>query len=917
MNRIDIVGDAAGSRPLFQHRLHEDRWTPPRATYRLQLTKDFPFAAARETAPHLARLGISHVYLSPILAARPGSGHAYDVVDHDRLNPELGTEAEFIRMATNFRHHGLGILLDIVPNHMGIGPDNPRWMELLTWGPRARNADFFDIDWRPPQPHLVGRVMLPVLDRPLGEALADGGITLDFDGEAFIARQGCQFWPLTPPSYALILAEALGHDDELVRGFGALDRIEGREAPYRAARRLQSDLAERTGAHRAIEAALAVFQADPARLRTLLDRQCWHLEDWRKAASEINYRRFFAINDLAAIRVEREPVFETSHRLILRFVEDGLIDGLRIDHIDGLADPKRYLERLARAMTARGRHPFILVEKILAPDEALPSTWPVMGSTGYDRIRPIERLFLDPPGIADIVRRYRDFTGRRTEPASLVRAAKERFLDQEYASELDRLARKARGIAATKDEFQALSAETIAAGFRSVIAVLPIYRTYIDRVGGSDTDRIRLATAIDGADLTDATLERFFRFLLLEQSFEQQVLDTIILFQQLSGPAMAKGLEDTVFFQHVPLLALNEVGGEADHEPGDVGEFHAYCAAEAKTHPDALIAGSTHDTKRGEDARARLLCLSSAPALWDEALARWHGWNRRFICPLDLGPAPDANTEYYLYQSLIAAWPPGLDPTDRAGLTAFADRLRPAMLKAVREAKERTSWNEPDHDYEAALDAFIDALFSPALSAAFLADAALFCERLGFWGALTSLSATLIRLTTPGVPDLYQGTEGWNFSLVDPDNRRPVDFATRRGGDASIPRGTLARHWHDGAVKTFLIRRILALRAVEPALFAAGAYQPLAPEGDRVDCLIAFARETVEARLVVLAPRFWPRLRPDGGAPALWGDTRLALPTGRYRNVLTGRIFEGGQGRRVAELLEGFAVGALIAEAAR
>jgi (1->4)-alpha-D-glucan 1-alpha-D-glucosylmutase len=784
---------------------------------------------------------------------------------------------------------------------MGIGPENPRWMELLRWGMHAQNARFFDVEWQPPQRHLRGKILLPVLDRPLDEVLAAGDIRLEYDGTEITARQGAQIWPLTPPSYGPILAEA-GLTD-LARGFGALDR------PGSDSLRLLAALAERPGA---LNHTLGRWNAD--RLRPLLERQCWYLDDWRKAATEINYRRFFAINDLAAIRVEDAAVFDASHQLILHLVGAGLVDGLRIDHIDGLADPKQYLDRLARAMTARGRTPYILVEKILAPGEAMPASWPIMGSTGYDRIGPIDRLFVDPPGMAAMVRRYRSETGRPESAAPMVRAAKTRFLDAEYASELNRLARVAQKFADETEAFSAISTDAIAAGFSAVIARLPVYRTYLGRDAITATDRSRLAAAIDRAAIADPVLARFLRGLLTQSPISQSALDTITFFQQLSGPAMAKGLEDTVFFQYVPLLALNEVGGEATVEAGDIASFHAFNAALGRVGSAALIAGSTHDTKRGEDARARLLCLTSAPDLWEGALARWRDWNARFGRTLPSGSAPSANDEYYLYQSLIGAWPPGLRPDDQAGLAAFRVRIGPAMLKAVREAKERTSWNEPDTDYEAALDHFINALFDRDRSGAFLADLAGFCERLGFWGALTSLSATLLRLSTPGVPDLYQGSEGWNLSLVDPDNRRPVDFAAlaAQSGDAAARISA----WHDGAVKSFLIRRVLALRATAPRLFAHGSYRPLAPTGEQADYLVAYLREGSRGdRLAALVPRFWPRLRPDMTSPAIWGNTAITLPAGIYRNILTGipHISDGALPLRVGELLAGFPVGLLTA----
>ncbi|HVJ54279.1 MAG TPA: malto-oligosyltrehalose synthase [Aliidongia sp.] len=883
----------------------------PRATYRLQLTQDFPFAAAEKLAPYLARLGISHAYLSPILKAQPGSSHAYDVTDHSRINPELGTEEEFRRMVGAFRRHGLGVVVDIVPNHMGTGPDNPRWVDLLRWGRRSENAEFFDIDWDPPQPHLAGKVFLPVLDRPLDQLLSAGEISLGFDGETMVARRGeHQSWPLTPLSYGAILRAA--GIDTLADEFDQLGEIEDPATLSQKSAGLERMLAERQEAHPALRALLTTWSAAGSELlRTVLDRQCWHIDDWRRSSTEINYRRFFAINDLAAIRADRIEVFEASHALILRLVGERLIDGLRIDHVDGLADPKQYLDRLAAAMAERGCAPCILVEKILASDETLPADWPVMGTTGYDRIGPVDRLFVDPEGAQPLVRTYGRLTGRPPSPAARIRSAKRRFLDTDYASEVGRLARFAAKLAERYPTYRPLSVEAIASGFKAVVAQLPVYRTYLDRNGATGIDRRRLIAALDAATLEDELLVQFLYAVLIDpyELDPEAVLEVQSLFQQISGPAMAKGLEDTVFFQYVPLLALNEVGGEADVEPGELPAFHAFNEAQGRRFPHSLIAGSTHDTKRGEDARARLLCLSSVTEDWDAALVRWRGANGRFIRNIAGRPAPGPNGEYYVYQSLIGAWPPGLQPTDRDGLASFKERLRPAMVKAVREAKERTNWNDPDDGYEAALGDFIDALLDPDRSAQFLADLSGFCERIGFWGALTSLSASLLRHTTPGIPDVYQGSEGWNLSLVDPDNRRPVDYEAAAARLDQPVATALRGGWRDGAAKSFLIRRVLELRRAQPDLFAEGSYTPLEAQGEQAACLIAFARQHEGSRLIALAPRFWPRLWPDEADAPRWGGTRIALPAGDYRNVLTGASAAGCTPIRLADLLEGFPVG--------
>jgi (1->4)-alpha-D-glucan 1-alpha-D-glucosylmutase len=884
----------------------------PRATYRLQLTKGFTFRDARAVVPLLARLGVSHAYLSPILTARPGSTHGYDITDHTEINPELGGEIGFRELAETLHRHGLGILLDIVPNHMGIGPGNARWMDLLRWGRASASADFFDVDWQPPQAELVGKVLLPFLGGPPEAALAAGELQLAYGGAHLHVRYHDHVWPLTPTSVAPILEEAAARAPELAplaRDFRSLNALAGStEALRLRAERLDQELAAQQQAHPVIEAVAAGWShGDPSRLAQLLAQQCWHLADWHRAAREVNYRRFFAINDLIAIRVEQPAVFEASHAQILRLVADGLVDGLRIDHIDGLADPKAYLERLAAAVRSGGRRPYILVEKILGAGEALPAAWPVAGTTGYDRLGPIDRLFCDPAGAASLVRDYARHTGRPESPAPMVLAAKSRFLEEEFGSEMARLARAARRVA--DPAINTLPPEAFQQALSRIITHLPVYRTYADASGMDPVERARLVAAIDAAAIEPAALATFLTELLTGDLARRRdgaaAAAVLRLFQQLSGPAMAKGLEDTVFFQHVPLLALNEVGGEPGAQGLAPASFHELNQEKFRSRPTELIAGSTHDTKRGEDARARLLCLSAIAPLWQRKLATWQA----------LLPALAPNDLVYLAQTLVGAWPPGLAPTDRAGLAAFAERIEPALLKAVREAKERTSWGAPDAAYEAGLKTAIGVALDPVRSAAFLEDLAAFCETVGFWGALTSLSATLLRLTTPGIPDIYQGSDGWNLSLVDPDNRRPVDFHAVAARLAVERRrlSDLRSNWHDGAVKSLLIRRTLAVRQKHPGLFTTAAYGPLAVEDGR---FIAFTREQ-DQRLLVVAPRFWPSLWPTDAPLPLWDDARIAAPAGRYRNLITGRRVDvTGEPTGLATLLDEFPVGLLMTETA-
>lgn len=875
----------------------EQTWAAPRATYRLQLTRDFTFADAAAQAPFMAKLGVSHAYLSPILTARPGSTHGYDVTDHAEINPELGGADGYLALVDALRREGLGVIVDIVPNHMGIGTGNHRWLDLLRWGPASANAEFFDIDWHPPQRELTGKVLIPFLGGEPADLVAAGEITLGFGADGFAVHYHDHLWPVTPTSIGPILDYAASGAPELqplARDFTSLDALSNVAGALRSrADLLMAELADRRESHPAIQAAVAAWNGSGRhRLTALLDHQCWRLADWRRASDEINYRRFFAINDLIAVRAERREVFDASHALILDLVGKGLIDGLRIDHIDGLADPKTYLDRLASAMTERGRHPYILVEKILGEGETLPMAWTAAGTTGYDRLGPIDRLFCDPAGAEPIVAHYCRLTGRPADPTGMLLAAKQRFLETEFAAEMTRLAHALHRVAA-----DAWPVETIRTAVVATIAQLKVYRTYVDGTPIAEDGRARIMAAIEAAGIAAAALGRFLGEVLTGDMPGEPAHAAATLFQQLSGPAMAKGLEDTVFFQHVPLLALNEVGGEPGATALPIAEFHAMNQTKQRMRPDEMIAGSTHDTKRGEDARARLLCLTSLADQWQDQLDAW----------LSNTTAPRPNDAIYYYQTVIGAWPPGLAMDDVDGLAAFNARVGPAMLKAAREAKEMTSWNQPDADYEAALDRFVSAVMPR--------DLARFCETVGFWGALTSLSSTLLRLTTPGVPDIYQGSDGWNLSMVDPDNRRPVDYQSA-GRRLDLPRiglGTLHKRWHDGAVKSFLIRQVLALRQQRPALFDDGRYQPLVVEGAQAERLVAFAR-VGEGQAIILAPRFWPRLWPDPAGTPQWGDTGVTLPAGTYRNVLTDARITADRALPVGDLLGDFPVGLLVSE---
>ncbi|HET6467273.1 MAG TPA: malto-oligosyltrehalose synthase [Geminicoccaceae bacterium] len=829
----------------------------PRATYRLQFRSGVGFAEAAALVPYLASLGVSHLYASPLLRAREGSTHGYDTVDFARLDPALGGLEDFARLSAALREHGLGLILDFVPNHMGIGPDNPWWQELLAQG--ERSPPRFDVDWRATAGATPGRVLLPVLGDPYGRVLERGELGLVPD-EATGRPAAAYFehrYPLSPATFALI-------DPSLPALLDA--------TPPDAAR-----------IGTLLEAASA-----PERLHAILEAQPWRLAHWRTAAHLLNYRRFFDITELASVRMEDPAVFEEAHGLILELVAQGRLQGLRLDHVDGLWDPAGYLVRLQAALAhVRGTDaPFyVLVEKILGPDEELPPDWPCAGTTGYEFLGTLTGPFLDAHGLDRLTALYGEITGEGRDFATIAREAKRETLARLFPGELERLAREAHGIAqadlATRDLPLAVLRDAIAA----YIVALPVYRTYVDAAGASGEDLRRIEAALEDArssgTVEDETAFAFLRRLLVGGT--EETLGFAMRLQQVSGPVMAKALEDTAFYRWHRLVALNEVGGEPAHPPLGAEAFHAANAARLARQPGGMLAGTTHDTKRGEDVRARLAVLSELPEAWAAAVRRW----RELNAPLVRGEAgrrvPEPKVAYLIYQTLVGVWPLGLGPKDAAGLHHLADRLATYLQKALREAKERTRWTAPDAEYEAAVESFARALLHPGESAEFLGDLAAFVGRIAPAGAANGLAQTLLRLTAPGVPDIYQGSELWELSLVDPDNRRPVDFAALAAAlaDPSPLPARLAR-WRDGHVKQGLVQAVLRFRAERPELFAIGGYRPLQAEGARADHVLAFARAQGDAFALTIVPCRVARLLEGADLPLppaeAWSETRLVLP---------------------------------------
>ena len=906
-----------------------------RATYRLQFHKGFTFRDATVLVPYLAWLGISHVYASPLMEARPGSTHGYDIVHHNRLNPEIGTEDEFAALSAALKTHGMGLILDIVPNHMAVGgADNAWWLDVLEWGEGSPYAAYFDINWDPLREDLKGRVLLPVLGDQYGAVLERGEIALRFEPSegSFSAWYYDHRFPISPLSYASILEHGGPVLARFARDFAALRRLSPTEARPRALemkRRLAKSLTD-PGVVPAIAAALLAFAGTPGRpasfrrLHRLLEAQAYRIANWRVAAEEINYRRFFNINDLAGLRIELPELFAETHRMVFAMIQRGDIHGLRIDHIDGLFDPAGYCAVLR---TEAGEAFYVVVEKILARYERLPD-WPIAGSTGYDFANQALALFIDPAAEPAMTALYRRLTGRAEDFDAVLYAAKKRIMQVNLASEMNVLARRFHRLAISDWRSRDFTFKGMLSALEEVIAAFPVYRTYV-RPRGAGADDIRyidwaIGLAKSRWRPSDTTILDFIQDVLLADlpghSRNDDVLRTAMQFQQVTGPVMAKAFEDTAFYRDFRLLALNEVGGDPRRFGMSAAAFHHLTLERARLWPRAMLTSATHDTKRGEDARLRIALLSELPREWGRRVVHWLRLNRRHRAEIDGEPVPDRNGEYLFYQMLLGAWPPGLDPANVTAIAELAERIEMAMIKSVREGKEQSSWSYPNLAYEAGLARFVGGVLDAARSNPFLADFAGFVAMLARPAAIASLAQLVLKLTVPGVPDLYQGGELWDFSLVDPDNRRPVDFALRQRLAEAIcgaTPGDLARDWQDGREKLFVAARLLGLRRDHPAVFASGDYQPLeVSEGRNAERICAFARHHAGAALVVAVPRLAYGLFRDA-EPVDWGTTEIGLPSpGPWHNVFTGAEFGVGDRIGAAALFADFPVAVLFASEA-
>jgi (1->4)-alpha-D-glucan 1-alpha-D-glucosylmutase len=923
----------------------------PLSTYRLQLGPHFGFRDAAALVPYLAELGISDVYLSPPFAATPGSTHGYDVVDHNRLSAELGGDEGYAELCRAIAAHGLGQLVDFVPNHMGIGPQNAWWLEVLENGPSSLYARYFDVDWRPLKRELANKVLVPVLGDQFGEVLERGELQLVREGGAFFVKYWEHSFPINPRQVPRILRHQLdrlrdevGADDiqlqELESIIAALEKLAPRDEvePKKVAERAR----EKEVAKRRLAALsescprLARFVDDNVRqfngtvgeprsfdrLEELLDAQAYRLAHWRVAGEEINYRRFFDINSLAAIRMEDEHVFADTHRLVFRLIEEGKVTGLRIDHPDGLYAPSAYFRRLQEEHEGL----YVVVEKILEGPEKMPSSWQVDGTTGYEFLNAVNGLFVDARNGDAFDALYRRFSGETRRFATLVYDKKLALMRSSMASEVNVLGHRLNRLSEANRRTRDFTLNALTQALVELVARLPIYRTYVE---GSDAasiearDRHYIESTVRATKRASRELNRtifdFLRSILLLESPTPDSLELVRKLQQVTPPVTAKAIEDTAFYVYHRLISLNEVGGDPQKFGTTVAEFHAHNAARLRDWPGSLNATATHDTKRGEDTRLRIDALSEIPDQWAERLGRWSALAQPFRQIEDGESIPDANVEIFIFQTLV-----GTFPDDEIVTEEYKKRIFEYAEKALREGKVHSSWTNPNEGYEGAVRAWVDGLIA---SAPFLEDFVPFARRVAQAARLSSLAQVALKVASPGVPDIYQGCELWDLSLVDPDNRRPVDFARRQqllaqlgrrlsgGAEARL---VLARELAqpaalvDGGAKLLLLREALRFRRAHGPLFLEGEYQPLAVEGEDAAHVVAFARVRGPERLVCVVPRLLLQLGERAGRRS-W-RARVILPPwlrGGHVDVVTGRRVEAGATLEVATAFADFPVALL------
>ncbi len=927
----------------------------PLSTYRIQLNRQCTFRDAAHIVPYLHSLGITDLYCSPYFTAVPGSPHGYDVVDPTALNPELGTEEDYRTLIEALRRHGMGQLLDVVPNHMGVARQiNAWWRDVLEHGPSSRYASFFDIDWNPLKPELRNKVLLPILGDQYGVVLENQELRLSYESGAFTIRYYDHWLPVAPKTWVLILGhrlpsliQELGTDDpalmELQSIITALKHLPSRleQDPELVAERYRekSIITRRLAALMESNASIRTFVEENVRvingvkgnprsfdlLDAILNDQAYRVAYWRVASEEINYRRFFDINELAAIRTEDPAVFHETHRLLFRLMKEGAVTGLRIDHVDGLYDPADYLNKVQRwanaelriGFPAMERPLYVIVEKILGVSEELPANWPVYGTTGYDFLSWVNQLFIDRSNERAFDLIYARFIGKHESFEEMIYHCKQVIMQASMAGELNVLGYQLNRLSERNRRSRDFTLNSLTHAIQEIIACFPVYRTYIagDGQGMPARDRSFIWEAVSKAKRRNPTMSGlvfdFVRDLLLASegdhfAAEGERIKFVTKFQQTTSPVAAKGIEDTAFYRFHRFIALNEVGCDPRQFGITPGLLHDHFKMRQHRWPGSLSATATHDTKRGEDVRARLHVLSEMPVRWKERVSRWHKLNRGFKRTVGGEPVPGRNEEYLFYQTLIGAWP--FEPMQTDEYRTFVERIQRYMNKAIKEAKQYTSWISPDAEYEEAVQEFVARVLDRRMSNSFLEDFLPFQSLVAEYGLYNSLSQVLLKVTAPGVPDFYQGTELWDLSLVDPDNRRPVDFSRRMALLAELDRRTcsetdrldlvdeLVAHRVDGRIKLFLTAEALRYRLAHAPVFQEGEYVKIECLGEHASRLFAFARLHPEGTVLTVIPRLLVGMLSDPRRPPLgdsvWGDTWVVAPAWRegtkFRNILTG-----------------------------
>ncbi|MDQ3000950.1 MAG: malto-oligosyltrehalose synthase [Fibrobacterota bacterium] len=931
----------------------------PLSTYRVQFNKDFGFAAARAIVPYLSDLGISDLYASPIFKAREASTHGYDVVDHSAINPELGTTEEMETLSQDLRARSMGWLQDIVPNHMAYHPENQLLMDVLENGPHSQYINFFDIEWNHHDESLKGKLLAPILGSFFGECLENGEITLEFKEQGLSTRYFATVFPIKIESYSDVLAGNLNllrkrmdrtHPDfvKLMGVFYILKSLNDSNDSSDS-----NDSGERYDQIRFIKSMLwELYESNPVirlfmdenirvyngskgnpasfkKLSALLAQQNYRLAFWRVGVEEVNYRRFFAVNDLISLRVEDRKVFDRVHLLPFRLLAANIFTGLRVDHIDGLFHPQQYLQRLREGAPEA----FVVVEKVLAAGEPLKPNWPIQGTTGYDYLIAVNNLFCNSENTDRIDAAYRGFTGIQTSCGTLANDDKRLLIEKDLYGGLENLVYQLKTIASRFTHASDFTLSGFRQALEETLVHFPVYRTYINEDGADERDRQIIAWTMEKAraSLPSHVHEiDFIERMLMAQTVpefgkdeKKNALEFAMRMQQFTSPLMAKGIEDTFLYVYNRLISLNDVGGNPDIFGSTPEEFHAFNMQRLVAWPHSLNTTATHDTKRGEDIRARINVISELPEEWEAKLAQWHATAKSLKHRRGAQFIPDRNDEYFLYQTLLGAW-----PFQESELPTFRERVKEYIVKAVREAKVHTVWLKPDKEYEDGYLGFVDKLLDPHPGNEFLTDFLPFQRKVACYGRFNGLSQTLLKITSPGIPDFYQGDELWDLSMVDPDNRHPVDYHVRQEMLKSIQdrektdlQGLLRELLEQpetGRCKLFLIYRALKTRAALPSVFQNGKYLPLGTEGIRKDGAVAFARTFGKNWCITLVPRLLAGFVPEGSMPLgkdIWGDTRVKIPRDapeRWVDAISGEELqvESG-GLAVGEILSRFPVAML------